>query len=550
MAHVALPKSERIPVPGYVRAGKSHPDDRVEVSVYVRRNPAGPTVPAIDHVGAQLPLDRMHLGRAELDAIFGADAADLAKIEAFAFEHHLEVRALRPPQRRILLSGRVADLEAAFGVELHTYRHEHGLGSYRGREGPVLVPEALAGIVEGVFGLDDRKLGRSRSRRKHGPAGHNAFPPANALPANTYYPAQVAQLYDFPAADGSGQTIGIIAFNDAKHGGGYSVPAVEKYLTQILRQPMPAITDVVVRGPGNVPGRDDAHANPDDNTSEIMLDVQIAAAFAPGAKIVVYFSEFTEQGWVDCIHAAVTDDAHDPDLLSCSFGNAESGAGTAFTRAALEQIDQAFQAAAARGITVCVASGDDGTEDDVKDRRAHADFPAASPYVLGCGGTRVEARDGAIVREVAWNDKAGVSGGGVSEVFPLPGWQANAGVPPSANTPHVTGRGVPDVSGLADPETGVLIISVDGETAITMGGTSLTAPLWAALLARINQSLGKRVGYLNPLLYTRFPTGVLRDVVSGTNGAYTAGVGWDAVTGLGSPDGGRLLAALRGAPIT
>jgi kumamolisin len=546
MSHVAVPKTERIPVAGYVRAGKPDPDERVEVSVYVRRDPHGHALPAIDHVGAELPLSRMHLGRAQLDAIFGAAHADLEKVAAFARAQRLDVLDQSPRQRRVLVAGRIADLEVAFGVELHLYRHARG--SYRGREGPVQVPAELAGIIEGVFGLDDRKLGRSRARRLRSKRGAGAFPAPDALPANTYYPTQVAELYNFPPTDGAGQTIAILAFNDAKHGGGYSVAAVRKYFTRVLGLHMPSITDVIVRGPGNAPGRDDDGADPDDNTSEIMLDVQAVGAVAPGAKIVVYFSEFTEQGWVDGIHAVVADAAHDPDLLSCSFGNAESGAGSDFTEAALAQIDQAFQAAAARGVTICVASGDDGTEDDIKDRRAHADFPASSPYVLGCGGTTLEASRGVIQREVAWNDARGSTGGGVSAVFPLPSWQANAGVPPSANPPHATGRGVPDVSGIADPETGVMIISVDGVTSLVMGGTSFTAPLWAGLLGRINQSLGKRVGYLNPLLYTRFSSGVLRDVVSGDNGAYAAGVGWDACTGLGSPDGGRLLAALRGAP--
>lgn len=147
-----------------------------------------------------------------------------------------------------------------------------------------------------------------------------------------------------------------------------------------------------------------------------------------------------------------------------------------------------------------------------------------------------------------WNDGAqgGATGGGVSEFFTLPAWQASANVPPSANPGGKVGRGSPDVAGDADPVTGYQV-RVDGENAV-VGGTSAVAPLVAGLIALMNQSLGTPVGYVNPLLYTRASSvsGVFHDVSTGNNGAYQARVGWDPCTGWGSTDGTKLLAALRG----
>jgi kumamolisin len=215
---------------------------------------------------------------------------------------------------------------------------------------------------------------------------------------------------------------------------------------------------------------------------------------------------------------------------------------------AVRQVDQAFQAAAAAGRTICCASGDDGAHDEPGDGRAHVDFPASSPWVLGCGGTRVEARDGAITSEVVWNDLArghGATGGGVSRLFAVPPWQLGAGVPPVAGG-RKKGRGVPDVASLADPETPLVVVAPDRRLA-GVGGTSAAAPMWAALIARVNQALGARAGFLNPILYGR-AAGALRDITAGDNGAYRAGVGWDPCTGHGAPGAAQLVAALSSAP--
>jgi len=203
------------------------------------------------------------------------------------------------------------------------------------------------------------------------------------------------------------------------------------------------------------------------------------------------------------------------------------------------------------GVTVCVAAGDNGSADGDNDGNNHVDFPASDPFVLGCGGTSLQASNDQIVNETVWNDlpNGGATGGGVSDMFPLPTWQEGFDVP--SPTVQGGGRGVPDVSGDADPNTGYNIL-VDGESAV-VGGTSAVAPLWAGLVARINQATGKAtgktIGYLNPLLYTQAVEAEgFHDITQGNNGAFSAGPGWDACTGLGSPDGVPLEAALTGAP--
>jgi kumamolisin len=258
---------------------------------------------------------------------------------------------------------------------------------------------------------------------------------------------------------------------------------------------------------------------------------------APKASLVVYFAPNTDRGFLDAVTSAVHDTTHRPSLLSISWGGPESS----WTQQAMTALDGAFQDAALAGVTVLCAAGDDGSSDGLKDGKAHADFPASSPHALACGGTRLEASGNAIASEVVWNDPGhGATGGGVSDVFPLPDWQRASHVPVSANPHGGPGRGVPDVAGDADPATGYEI-RVDGRNTV-VGGTSAVAPLYAGLLARINQRLGKPVGFLNPVLYGA--SGVCRDVTEGSNGAYAAGPGWDACTGLGSIDGAALLRTL------
>jgi kumamolisin len=477
----------------------------------------------------RLPKERRYLSRDELAAAHGADPQDIAKVEAFALAHGLQPVQSSVGRRSVILSGAVAAFEAAFGVRLEQY--QYAAGSYRGRTGPVHVPADLADVVQGVFGLDDRP--QAVPHFKRGRVSEEAQ--ADAASAS-FAPTQLAKLYDFPSdVDGHGQCIGIVEL-----GGAFRTADIRAYFTK-LGLPAPQITTVLV---------DHTHMRSDEADAEVMLDIEVAAAIAPKAKIAVYFAPNTSQGFLDAITHAVHDTVNKPSVISISWGNPEKN----WSGQALTQFDQAFQDAAALGVTICCAAGDAGSGDEnpdvlaqfgeTPDGLAHADFPASSPFALGCGGTKLVASSTAVTSETVWNEDPvrSATGGGVSDFFPVPDYQADANVPASANPGGKMGRGVPDIAADADPATGYQV-RVHGNDSV-IGGTSAVAPLMAGLVALLNQKLGHPVGFVNPALY-HLP-GVTRDITSGNNGAYTARQGWDACTGLGVPDGAKLLHALGG----
>jgi kumamolisin len=524
---VPLAGSERALRPGSKLLGPADPNERVEVTVRLRSRNKKKI--AVEKIGATPPLKRRYLSREEFAAAYGAAPADVAKIKSFAKKNKLALVAVNPAQRSVVLSGSVKALSSAFQVKLMEY--EHPLGNYRGRIGRVHLPAGLVPIVEGVFGLDNRPMARSHLVT----AEHSGA--SKATGAVSYTALQVAQFYDFPGSlDGSGQCIGILEF-----GGGYNANDLTQYFAQLGIAP-PSVTSVSVDGVSNSPG--DPQADP-----EVALDIEVAGAIAPGAKIVVYFAPFTEQGWVDVLTTAIHDSANKPAVLSISWGYAEGEPvqGFEWTPQAVQAVNQTLQAGAAMGVSICVASGDNGSSDGIDDGHAHVDFPASSPYALGCGGTKLTVENNKIRSEVVWNQAGSGAGGGISDMNPLPSWQTGI-VPASVNPEHEVGRGVPDVCGDADPSTGYQIF-YSGQANV-VGGTSAVAPLWAGLLTRINQKLGTPVGYFNPLLYsTLSKSGSFHDIVKGNNdttgqvGGYSAGKGWDACTGWGSPDGAKLLQA-------
>ena len=545
---VELEGSHRDLVRGAERVRDVAPGEEITVTVYVRPDPGAH--PAADPTAEaqKRPQDRRYLTPSEVEASFGASQSDLQAVVDYAESKGLHTSDASKVKRSVRVTGPAGALGTAFGVELGYFKH--GNVSYRGRVGPVKVPASLSGIVEAVLGFDNRPIGRSYLRPAPTEAHRSFDTSAGGLPPNTYLPPQVGQMYDFPTAyDGTGETVAVFVFNgDIGSGqsapGGYRLTTLNDYFTNELGINPPALTNIVVQGPGNKPGNG---KNPNDATGEVYLDLCMVGSLAPGAKIAVYFTQFSEQGWVEAISQAATDAVNDPSVISISYGNPENDpSNSLWTQMAVNQVNQAFEAAAAAGRTICCAAGDSGAADEPGTTTVNADFPASSPWVLGCGGTRLESSGGTITSEVVWDDLAdgnGATGGGVSAVFPQPSWQTGThavplpGVTPPPAPPG--GRGVPDVSSLADPETPYVIVGPDGKLG-GVGGTSAAAPLWSALISRYNQALGTRAGYLNPLLYTRY-SGALRDITSGNNGGYAAGPGWDACTGWGSPGGSSLL---------
>ena len=517
--------SERKPVRGARLIHNSHPDQAIEVSIRIRSKLEAKREElkrALAKPGFQ------QMSRTDFENTHGADPADVNQIKKFAQEFGLKVRetSTELARRTVMLSGTVSNLQRAFNVELKEYSHPKG--NFRGRVGAISVPTEYADIITGVFGLDNRPQAEPHFRTMPQPDKHKHKTPTVSA---SHDPNEVGQLYDYPAGDGSGQCIGIIEL-----GGGFQLDDLSTY-SKSLNINVPQVIAVLVDGGTNSPG------DPNGPDGEVMLDIEVAGAIAPAAKIVVYFAPNTDQGFLDAITTAVHDSTNQPSVISISWGSAESQ----WTSQALTNFDEAFQSAAAMGVTVCVASGDNGSSDGVNDGNNHVDFPASSSFALGCGGTTLQASNGQIVSETVWNElpNGGATGGGVSDVFPLPAWQDGFDVP--SPTVQAGGRGVPDVSGDADPNTGYNIL-VDGQRTV-IGGTSAVAPLWAGLVARINQKMGKPIGFLNPLIYAQaVEASGFHDITQGNNDAFSAAVGWDPCTGLGTPDGAQLLAALTGTP--
>jgi len=514
------------PIAGSTIEGDCNPAEIVNLTVHVRpKNPRQELVKTVREMASKLPAHRRHLTREEHAALHGADRADLDKVKKFASRHGLSVTDSSVARRTVHLMGTVAAVEEAFGVDLKTY--VHGKTRYRGHAEHASVPPELAPIVEAVFGFDNRPYARPHFRISQASRGGQATP----LAATTFTADKLAEIYGFPDADGTGQVIGIIELA-APDGSGFRTSDLDTYFRG-LGLATPDIVTVSVDGGQNQPGTDPG--DPQNADGEVALDIEVAGAVAPKAKIVVYFAPNTPQAFVDIFNHAVHDSDHNPSVISTSWGAAEDP-----TDPTTKQLEQILQDAASMGVTLCAASGDSGSRDNPNDPdHASVDYPASDPNALGCGGTSLRVSGTKIRSEVVWEDH---SGGGVSRIFDPPSYQENAGVPSAVNPAGPVRRGVPDVAGDADPATGYNIL-VDGQS-LSFGGTSAVAPLWAGLIARINQKLGHNVGFINTILYQN--PQAFNDITSGSNIDYSAGPGWDPCTGLGSPKGGDILKALSG----
>ncbi len=464
------------------------------------------------------------LSREEYGATHGATEEAVNQIRSLAARHGLTLVNEDRAARRVWLRGTVQQMEQAFGVQLLDY--EHTAAPVAGKRfhaftGALSVPEPEAAVIETVLGLDTRPVARPHLRWLR---DLQIVSPQATVSGFT--PLHVAQAYDYPAGDGQGQCIGLIEL-----GGGFQDSDIQTYFGQLGLTP-PSVVAVPVDGGSNQPG------DPNGADGEVALDIQVAGAIAPAAKIAVYFAPNTTQGFQDAVSAAIHDTVNRPSVISISWGGPES----TWDQASLTSFDNTMQTAAAVGVTITAASGDSGSSDGVTDGADHVDFPASSPHVLACGGTHFTIKNGSRIHETVWNDQpqgGGATGGGVSRVFALPVWQSGLHVPAPRGAQG--GRGVPDVSGDAAPATGYQVL-VDSKPEV-VGGTSAVAPLWAALIALVNQQTGRTAGYLNPQIY---PGGEANffDIKTGSNGNYKAARGWDPCTGLGSPDGQKIAALL------
>jgi kumamolisin len=552
--HAPIAGSRRRLLSGSRLKGHCNSNERVELTLKLRRKTP---LPALTE-RPQVPMTRE-----EVAAKYGANDADIATVKATMAKYGFDVLASNQAARSVHVAAPIKTIEDVFKVKLFEYSHARG--DYRGRTGTLQIPIELNNIVTAVYGMDNRRMIRRRRRLR--PAVARPLLTGGNPSDNGYFPAALAKAYNFPAGDGTGEVIGILEF------GGGVLPSDLKQFCSDVGVPVPNVKVVSVDG-----GPTDTD---NEASGEVMLDVEVIAGACPGATQVVYFfsSSFDEKAWVDNLSAAIHDQDNRPFILSISWGLSEDDDG--WQDGTVAHINETFQEAAMMGVTVCVAAGDDGSADETDsaddpnalDGLAHVDFPGSSPFVLAVGGTDLRFHQ-ASVTETTWKQgngrrpesggtgTGGGTGGGVSSKFPRPAFQNGITIN-SVDPGGLLGRVVPDVAAhAANNGRDVGYFTVFEGNPGPVGGTSGAAPLWASLIARINAILisekgpGKRAGYLTPVLYQSGAGGqpigssACKDIVSGDNisaaaGGYRAGPGYDAATGWGSPNGSKLLDALR-----
>jgi kumamolisin len=486
-------------------------DQVIEVTIRVRRKKT---------IEPALKQSKLY-SREQYEDEYGSSSGDIDLIEKFAIAHQLSVAAINSARRTVILRGKIKYFESAFRVHIAQYQDGNG-HTFNGRTGAIYIPKNLEKVIEGVFGLDNRPIARPMFQIQK----ENGFVGARANIFSGFGSNEIARAYGFPKnVTGKGQCIGIIEL-----GGGFRNADLAEYFST-LNVPAPAVKSISVDHSFNDP------STPDSDDGEVVLDIEVAGAVAPGAKIAVYFAPNTDQGFLDAITTAIHDHVNKPSVISISWGAAEFE----WTQQSLKSYNEAFKAASLLGVTILAAAGDQGSADMKRnnrnfDGRVHADFPASSPFVLACGGTKVSIKNNKVTSEVVWNDAAdSATGGGVSDVFDKPDYQSSTTIPLSIDH-HFKGRGLPDIAGNASPDSGYKVL-VDGLWT-TIGGTSAVAPLMSGLIALLNEKKGSNVGFIHPTLYASSAK-FCRDISKGdnittpSNQGFHAKKGWDACTGWG-----------------
>jgi kumamolisin len=538
----ALPRgSKRIAIQGSAR---------VQVTVVVRsKGSSAEWRKLVERSITGLPKEREYLTRAEFGKAWGASRADLAAVSAYGRAHGM--KTVSDAWRRcVVFSGTIKQHQKAFGVELGAVRHpERNFITYRGTP---KVGASIHPMVEAILGLDTRPTAHPHLIGQY---------PVDA-PRQLKLP-ELREAYAFPRrARGKGQCVSVIEL-----GGGFRRRDYHEYFARIGIKP-PRLSIRTLPGATNDPAppkeiRETVTAGLKGDspplmteeeyfriawTCETSMDLQIVGTLAPKAKLLLVFGSNDDQGHYHAITSVLADARNAPSVISCSWGGPEGKA-----TPAQFALDSWFQAAAVLGVTMCFAAGDagDGTLGKIRKKNMTfvTFFPASSPYVLACGGTKldVEART-----EVAWRQRFGsttmAGGGGFSVLFPRPPWQLSAGIDSAdwipANASSGTGRGVPDVSAKASFDPAFCYVT--GGMKSPAGGTSAATPIWAALIAVLNEALGVPVGSINPLLYGSALNESLRDITRGNTGHLHARVGWDPSSGWGSPHGEAMLEVLAG----
>jgi kumamolisin len=498
---IPVPGTERTVWPGSREADAVAAGTDVLLTAWLRpRSGSGVDSERARTLASLPPLQRTYAERKALEQQTGADPADLEALRSYCESVGLTVGDSH--WRSVTVSGSIDRLIDAFGATVAIFEDE-SRQRFRHRSGALHAPPEIVAIVRGIFGLHQWPRSRKLSSLQR-----------HATPLRAH---EVAAHYQFPEGDGRGQTVGVVQLN------GVFKPAD---FDQCMHAQRLSAAHPIVKRVDNAVVEHEIETIKD---LEAALDVQIVASLAPAARIVVYEAPNDERGFLDAVRTALFDDEFAPSVLSISYGWPEH----LWTPVALDILDELFTVAALLGVSVYCASGDNGAEIDAAGK-PHVLAPASSPFALACGATVVTTGGS----ESVWEK----TGGGFSERFALPPWQAVAqasasgyAVPPA--------RGVPDVAAQQSPGYYVVMDGVE----LAMGGTSAVAPMWAALTARINQQIGVPIGLCAPLFY-RQPAGPFHPVTEGGNDRYRAGAPWNPCTGLGIPDGKAIASALGARP--
>jgi kumamolisin len=581
-----------IPLNKHPRIGAVNANERVEVTVKLRRK-SEEGLPSLDEF---VQGKRAHgITRQSLAENYGAKPQDVAAVREWALQSKLSVARVDLATRQVHLVGTAGAMQQAFGVKLSVFAHSRTKTHFRCPEEDVQIPENLKPVITGVFGLNNMPVVVRQGKRVGRRTAASSNPKAQF--PGSFYPNEVAKLYNFPPTQGAGQRVAILEF-----GGGFDQSVLNAYFTNNIGLPTPpTVNGISVL---NTPIQVDP-----DVTGEVYLDIEVVGAMAPKATIDVFFAPWTGEGYLNAIEQAIHND--DYAAISISYGIDEDLRGSSNNPAwpALNQaIDEAFRDAAAAGIPVFVSTGDQGSgslrgglqngaEITVSSTAAHASYPATSPYATAVGGTQLYAENGAISQEVVWNELGqtfegefesgqtgktqqgkyylgGATGGGVSARYTTaPSYQNGINLR-SSNNPPAAGRMVPDVAGNAGVNTGYLVSQPPGSpiSIAPVGGTSASAPMWAALMACVRESLSTNLNgkvpvfFFNDFVYANGTTAAFRDIVGGReitydgNGnpvignftpvgnnnststtGYSAAKGYDLCTGWGTPNGVELL---------
>jgi kumamolisin len=572
-----------VPLNKHALIGPEDPTKHIEITIKLRRK-SEDGLPTLQ----QFIAGKRAAGitRAQLAERYGAKPEDAAAVQRWAAQQGLSVARVDLGRRQLHLVGSVDAMARAFDIRLLNYKHSRTGTQFRCPQQDIHIPERFKGIITGVFGLNDMPVA-IRHRVRAGRRALASADPRQQFPGS-FYPSQVAQFYNFPSTKGVGQRVAVLEF-----GGGFDPHVLSDYFTKAIGlASAPTVNAIPVLGT--------QMQIDNDATGEVYLDIEVIGAMAPAAAIDVYFAPWTGEGYLNAVEQAVQND--DYAAISISYGLDEDLQGNAANPGwplLNQNIDEAFRDATAIGVPIFVSSGDQGSsclngqlsgeEVTLYSETAHTAYPASSPYATACGGTQLYVQGDAISNEIVWNELGelqqnkfylgGATGGGVSDRYPIPSYQSSVGIAlRSVNTPAATGRCIPDVAGNAGSSTGYLVSQPPGSPLpiAPVGGTSAAAPMWAALMACIRESLAQSFNdkipafFFNDFVYANGKSGAFRDVVGGRTfnydaqgrpviGAFTAvgdnrstqvdgyygNEGYDLCTGWGSPNGTVLLQQLQ-----